>query len=231
VTLPLALSVPHGGLAVPAEVRDDCLLSREDIVVDGDEGAAEIYGPLAEHVEAFLAADVARAIVDLNRAEDDIRADGVVKTETIYRVPIWREPLSPDRIEELIERYHRPYHERLSRMAQRGLLLGVDGHTMAAEAPPIERNAGTPRPPVCLGDAGGDTLPPGWRDEMVACLEEAFGLPVTVNDPFSGGHITLNHTAEMPWVQIELSRAPFMSNAEKSWCVLEALRRWCARRL
>ena len=30
-----------------------------------------------------------------------------------------------------------------------------------------------------------------------------------------GGYITRTHAAEMPWIQIELSRSPFLSDGEK----------------
>ena len=46
---------------------------------------------------------------------------------------------------------------------------------------------------------------------------------VTVNDPFRGGYITRSHAAEMPWVQLELSRGPFAANSEKRRRVLRAL--------
>lgn len=39
--------------------------------------AAEIYYPLEEHVTALVTTDIARAIVDLNRAEDDNVGDQV----------------------------------------------------------------------------------------------------------------------------------------------------------
>lgn len=78
--LPLLLSVPHAGLRVPPEVTDICILSKDDIVKDGDEHAAAIYCPLEQYVNAFVTIDIARAIVDLNRAEDDFRKDGVIKT-------------------------------------------------------------------------------------------------------------------------------------------------------
>ena len=73
MTLPLLLSVPHAGLAVPPEAEPYCVLSEREIVEDGDEGAAEIYD-LESAVVAFHTTDIARAIVDMNRPEDDIGA-------------------------------------------------------------------------------------------------------------------------------------------------------------
>ncbi|NIQ82806.1 MAG: N-formylglutamate amidohydrolase, partial [Anaerolineae bacterium] len=87
-TLPLLISVPHGGPKIPPEVESICVLTQEQIVEDGDEGAGEIYS-IEDEVAAFVTTGVARAFVDVNRAEDDRRADGVVKTHTIWEIPIY----------------------------------------------------------------------------------------------------------------------------------------------
>ena len=91
MTLPLLLSVPHAGLRVPPEVQAICTLSEADIIKDGDEFAREIYAPLETEVAAFLTTDIARAVVDLNRAEDDFHKDGVIKRHTCWDVPVYRD--------------------------------------------------------------------------------------------------------------------------------------------
>jgi hypothetical protein len=93
--LPLLVSVPHAGLAIPPEVAALNRLTAQEIAEDGDVGAREIYGELAPYVAAFVISDIARAFVDLNRAEDDIRKDGVIKTHTCWDVPVYERPLSP----------------------------------------------------------------------------------------------------------------------------------------
>ena len=87
--LPLLVSVPHAGIRVPEEAEPYCILTSEQIVEDGDVGAAEIY-TLEPEVEAYVTTQIARAIVDLNRAEDDRRADGVVKTHTCWNIQFYR---------------------------------------------------------------------------------------------------------------------------------------------
>jgi formiminoglutamase len=228
--LPLLLSVPHAGLRVPPEVEALCILSEREIIEDGDEHAAAIYWPLQQQVEAFLTSDIARAIVDLNRAEDDIRKNGVIKSHTCWDVPVYSKPPSAEVIETLLQRYHRPYHGRLRELAQSGLKLAVDCHTMAAVGPPVGPDSGEQRPAVCLGDVNGTSLPREWSASMLECFKEAFaGYQVTLNAPFSGGYITRNHSKEMPWIQLELSRTPYLPNDEKSARVLQALRCWCER--
>lgn len=227
--LPLLLSVPHAGLNVPPEVEDCCLLTRRQIIEDSDEGAAAIYWPLQEQVAALLSTDVARAIVDLNRAESDRRRDGVIKTHTCWNVPVYRQFPSEKTIETLLDKYHRPYHRRLSGLAGRGFALGIDCHTMAAVGPPAGPLAGEERPALCLSNAMG-TCPREWFLALAECLELAFGWAASLNYPFAGGYIIRRHSGEMPWVQLELSRAPFMADAAKGASVLQALIEWCDRR-
>jgi formiminoglutamase len=225
MTLPLLISVPHGGLRVPPEVRDLSLLTEQEIAEDGDEGAAVIYD-IANSVSRFVTTDIGRPFVDMNRAPDDIRLDGVVKTHTCWNVPIYRKPLSPDRIAALLARYHRPYHDRLTGGAKGGVRLGVDCHTMAAHAPPIDPRPGEPRPRACLSNGDG-TCPEGWYRSLAACLEDALETTVALNRPFRGGFIIRAHAAELPWVQLELSREPFLEAAAKRERVVAALERWC----
>lgn len=223
--LPLLVSVPHAGLTMPPEVADLNRLTPTEIAEDGDEGAGEIYAPLEHAVMRFVTSDIARAFVDLNRAEDDLRKDGVVKTHTCWEVPIYTTPLAADLVERLLVLYHRPYHRRLSAAAGSGLLLGVDCHTMAAKGPPVGPDVGQPRPDVCIGDGSG-ACPRDWAELLVECFRQRFPGEVTLNQPFSGGYITRHHGTEMPWIQIELSRGPFASNEQKGAWVSAALTDW-----
>jgi len=223
--LPLLISVPHAGLLVPEIVRSDCILSREDIVKDGDEGAAEVYD-FADEVAQYVTTDVARAVLDMNRPENDRGADGVVKTHTCWNVPVYRGPLSEDKVAALLETYYRPYHGALQN-SRKGVILGIDCHTMAALGPPIGPGPGIERPAMCLSNADG-TCPREWIRSLADCLERSFREKVSINHPFKGGYIIRRHSAKLPWAQLELSRAPFATNSEKRRFLLEALAEWCA---
>lgn len=78
MNLPILLSVPHAGKRIPSEVKETCILSQKDVLEDGDVGTDEIYYPLKGKVPAFVTTDIGRAIVDLNRAEDDFSKDGII---------------------------------------------------------------------------------------------------------------------------------------------------------
>lgn len=227
MTLPIAISVPHAGIQVPEEIVPYCLLSREQIIKDGDEGAADIYN-LQREVAEFISTDIARAIVDVNRSADDRRPDGVVKTHTIWEERIYRKPLPEGIVNTLLDKHYHPYHHRLNGLANRGLLFAVDCHTMAANAPPIGPDSGSERPEVCIGNVNGQSFPQAWTNVLQQCLREAFsGFRVTLNAPFSGGYITQAHRHEMPWVQLELSRSEFLPKPEMRSRVLHALEQAC----
>lgn len=224
MSLPLLVSVPHAGTEIPPEVESLCALNLEQIVRDGDEGAGEIYA-IESSVGSFVTSKIARAFVDLNRAPTDIRSDGVVKTETIYQESIYRQPLDERTIAALLQKYYHPYHAELSRLSPL-VRLGIDCHTMAAFAPPISDNAGTERPLICLSHAN-HTCPEDWFEGLATCLETSYGFAVARNEPFQGGHIIRAHCHEIPWVQLEISRAPFMPLPEQRERLLEALGSWC----
>jgi formiminoglutamase len=227
VKFPVLISLPHAGLDIPEEVQSLVLLDEDEIRRDADEQAAEIYGPLESLAAAFVTTDIARAFVDLNRAEDDRGADGVVKTHTIFNVPVYDKPLAGDVIEILLARYYRPYHARLTEIASGGKVrVGIDCHTMLEVAPPIGPDPGTPRPAVCLGNLDGRTCPESWLDDLAAAFESALGLPVAKNDPFKGGLITRSHSSEIPWIQLEISRGDFLDINKKSRAVRMALGEW-----
>ncbi|MEE4218468.1 MAG: N-formylglutamate amidohydrolase [Xanthomonadales bacterium] len=224
MTLPLLLSVPHAGTGVPRRLAGNCLLSEAQVARDGDEFAAEIYAPLETGVRYMVRTDVARAVLDMNRAEDDLRKDGVVKTHSCWDEPVWKRPLGAKQKQWLLETYHRPYHRRLSELARdRGLLLAIDCHTMAEYGPPVGPDPAAKRPQACLGNANGRSCPDAWTAILQRALQTHFPGEVTVNRPFSGGYITRFHGTEMPWIQLELSRGAFASPEEKSRWVAASL--------
>ncbi len=235
-SLPLIISVPHGGLEVPPEVEKYCRLDSSDLLREGDIWADFIYN-IKEHVHAFIKFPVARAIIDVNRAADDRppqNPDGVVKTLTLNNDYIWEKVggLSEDQIGKLLDRYYYPYHQYLSAYSvNRDILLGLDCHTMLERAPQISNCPGEARPLVCLsngGDENGEALdePVTASPDLIRSLAQAlerqlmnFGLdssvpPVLLNRPFSGGYITKTNGSveQIPWIQIEFNRSLYLSD-------------------
>ena len=231
MTVPILVTVPHGGTAVPPEASG-CRLSPYEIALDGDTWSRDLYG-LGGHVAAFLDTAVPRAVVDLNRAPVDLppdNPDGVVKTITVDGTQVWPDPEGPGprltRI--LLDRHHAPWHQAVMATATRtDLVLGLDCHTMLAIGLPGHALAGKPRPLICLGNRGRpsrgsptaledltrlllDNLSKAFENEDVEIeIEEP---RFRLNDPFRGGHISHFHASlgPLPWLQLELSRALYL---------------------
>ncbi|MCR4289741.1 MAG: N-formylglutamate amidohydrolase [Candidatus Scalindua sp.] len=223
--LPLLISVPHAGLTIPPEVEPFNLLTSDQIIADGDEGAREIYA-IKEPVNEFVTTDIARAFVDMNRKENDFSEDGVVKTHTCRGVPVYKSPLSSAMIKQLLDHYYVPYHTQLTKSAGKDIMLAIDCHTMASSGPPVGPDPGSVRPMVCLSNADGTCLEE-WFYLLADCLSESFGCEVSLNKPFRGGYIIRHHSREIPWLQLELSRDPSLSIEYKRNAVIFALKKWC----
>ena len=50
---------------------------------------------------------------------------------------------------------------------------------------------------------------------MAECLDAAFGSRVSINWPYRGGYVIRSHAGELPWMQVEISRSEWLSEAEK----------------
>lgn len=216
--LPVVLSIPHGGMAIPEEVSPIVCLSAAELFDDSDGFTREIYH-LGSRVQGEIAADVARAFVDLNRVVDDLppaNPDGVVKRLTCHGLPIYVRPLDPPLIAALLKKYYEPYHRRLRAMIrQRGVKLLLDCHSMTDIGPSISPDGGKKRPGICLGDNHGRSADPLLTRRLADSLRRSFSLAeeeVRINTPFSGGHITRTYGYNpLPVIQVEINRALYLS--------------------
>ncbi|MEQ8772474.1 MAG: N-formylglutamate amidohydrolase, partial [Erythrobacter sp.] len=184
--LPVVIGVPHAGRVYPGEtlaaMRDVRLsqLRLEDRLVDlVAEEVARLTGA------ALLVAHAPRALLDLNRAEDDVdwgMVEGGAKARrgentegrgrsnrrarsglglVPRRLPgfgeIWNRPIQQGEVEGRIERIHRPYHALLERELR--LLREQWGAALLVDLhsmPPLRLQAGESRAPhYVLGDRFG----------------------------------------------------------------------------
>ncbi len=216
MTLPVLLSIPHGGTLVPPEVKDSLLVSGQDILDDGDAHTLDIYDIGAA---AVVRADVARAVVDMNRSLQDMppsHPDGLIKSVTCRGAPVYAKPPDGALRRKLIRDYYMPYH-RAIQIAMRGdLQLCLDCHSMAETPPPVTpARSGGPRPPFCLSNRNGRTCSDEAMRLLADCIADAFGIQrqsVRLNDPFLGGHIVSTYgNNPLPWIQVEMNRSLYLS--------------------
>lgn len=211
--IPILVSIPHGGTVIPEEVEEFTVLTRKQLLDDIDACTQEIY---TINASAVVLQPCARTFVDVNRAPDDlppVNRDGAVKTHTANLEPIYQDSDIPDDelIEHLVNRYHRPFHQRIAEMLQSdSIKLALDCHSMSSLAPPISRYHGEARPTVCLGNVQGRAASHEMSSMLADCFREVFNLPVeevTINRPFSGGYITRQYgNNPIPWIQVEMNK-------------------------
>lgn len=236
------LTVVHGGENIPEELLEHNNLSPGDILKDIDTFSREVYD-FSDLVLEYLDSDIARPYIDLNRAVNDRppkNPDGVVKTQTVFQVPVYKQGRFPDDvlINQVLQKYYYPFFRTLRKMeCSPDIIAGIDCHTMLSHSPPISKNPGEKRPLVCLSNGGGmegksesERVRTSCSAELMLHLRksflEVFDCPqdqVKINDPFQGGYIIRSRKqSTVPWVQIELNRElylnseyPFEKNKER----------------
>ena len=237
--LPVLVSIPHGGWKIADEIKDIWALNSRDAFHDGDPYTSKIFD-FSDRVEFQITMEYYRAVIDLNRQPDDIapeNPDGVIKSHTCWNVPVYKSNSLPNENlkKTLLNKYYFPYHEQLEEQIRNPKIkLAIDCHSMAAKSPPIEKDAGTVRPLICLGNLGdgnGEIEPVFNRvtcdPELIRFMADEFKIVFqhedleveppaisTMNIPFNGGHITRRYGGRgIPFVQIEMSRALYLNKS------------------
>jgi len=222
--LPVLIAVPHAGRAYPnavlARLRDPELaqLRLEDRYVDrlGVEIAHQTGA-------ALLVAHAPRALLDLNRAEDDVDWDmveggrpadlpavaaelggnrrarsglGLVPRRLPGSGEIWRGRLAADELAARVEGIHRTYHAALEAgLARIHAEWGTALLIDLHSMPPLRVAEGEGQAPVIvLGDRFGASCHQTLMGRALAHLERR-GHAAAQNRPYSGGYVLDRHGA------------------------------------
>ncbi len=236
--LPVLVAVPHAGRNYPsgllADLRcgESTSLRLEDRFVDlVGRGIARATGV------DLLVAHAPRAMIDLNRAPDDVdwgmverdpAGDPALRAHLSPRarsglglVPrrlpgvgeLWRRSLSGSELQARIEGVHTPYHaalaERLEAIRARwGAVLLVDLHSM----PPLSVRAGLVAPEIVIGDRFGASC----HGSVVAATFAHLAVlrrEAAHNRPYAGGYVLDRHAGVRRGVhalQIEIDRRCYL---------------------
>ncbi len=236
-TLPVMIAVPHAGRAYPRSLLrdmrhpDSAALKLEDRYVDKLARAVA-----AETGAALLVAQAPRAMIDLNRAPEDIdwemfgRADrpvgggdpasrrarsglGLIPRRLPGIGELWRRRHDEQDLRERIAGIHVPYHARLAAMLgtlheRWGAALLIDLHSM----PPLASRLGQPAAEFVIGDRFGTTAHGSLVGTAFAHLAEA-GRRAAHNRPYAGGYVLERHGAPGAGIhalQIEIDRSCYL---------------------
>lgn len=223
--LPILISVPHGGTMVPDIVRSRLMLSDDEIGYYCDPLTRDLFG-FRGRAAAYIDTTISRMVVDLNRPPLPLPLrdpDGVIKLRTIDGRAVWRPGLVPGMplIHRLMMEHYFPYHQRIDELIDHhGIRIAFDCHSMLPAGSPEQKDAGRPRPLICLGNNGDvqgrakkvglATCSRGLVKTLADLFTEAFpgDGAVAINNPFSGGFIANAHfwRKGIPWIQIEVNR-------------------------
>jgi N-formylglutamate amidohydrolase len=237
--IPVLIAVPHAGRIYPRglvkELRhpESVTLRLEDRYVDR----------LAERVAGatgagLLIAHAPRAMIDLNRAPDDVdwemferdsRPDGAGKVPSRRvlsglgliprRLPgigeLWRGRHRGQDLAARIDGIHAPYHDALvqalATLRERwGAALLLDLHSM----PPLPSRFGQAAAQFVIGDRFGVTSHGSLIAAAFAHFAE-FARPVAHNRPYAGGYVLERHArpeAGLHAIQLEIDRSRYLDS-------------------
>lgn len=222
---PVLVSVPHAGLFVPDDIKAG-LSAAALALPDTDWHVDRLYDFVTELGCGLLTATHSRYVVDLNRdPEGKPLYPGADNTETcptatFHSQPIYREA-APDQAEvsTRIERYWRPYHEKLAvelktLKARHGMAVLFDAHSIASVLPRFFQGS---LPVFNLGTANGASADAALTRRMMEVLEAAGPHYTSVlNGRFTGGYITrrFGRPADaVHAVQLEMAQRAYMDEA------------------
>jgi N-formylglutamate amidohydrolase len=142
---------------------------------------------------------------------------GLIKTRARYGEPFQERKLTIAEIEERLDRYYRPYHAELKRVADDlhgrfGRLLQISCHCMSAVGAPTHPDAGKPRADFCVSDLRGKTA----SNEAMALVVETLrrcGYSVSVNEPYIGNELIRrigDPARGIDSIQVEINKKLFM---------------------
>lgn len=236
--IPILIAAPHAGRSynkgLLGWMRDHkyATLRLEDRHVD------KIALEVAERTgAALLVAHAPRAMIDLNRASDDIdwemirgpRPEGNARMMSNRRsrsglglVPrrlpqlgeIWKGQISHAQLTARIDGVHRPYHQALARGLEKirdrwGAALLIDLHSM----PPLKpRHEGDQPPEIVLGDRFGASSNGLLVASAFAYLAR-HERSAAHNRPYAGGYVLERHAAPargIHAIQLELCRSTYL---------------------
>lgn len=235
--IPVMIAVPHAGRAYSTSLLKNLRNPQVTAMKLEDRHVDQLAQAIARVTGAcLLVANAPRAMIDLNRAPDDIDWEMLTKAERPVegehrvsrrarsglgliprRVPgvgeIWKQRHRFVDLQDRVAQIHVPYHEALGQVLshlrkQWGTALLIDLHSM----PPMRPLTGSEAPQFVVGDRFGATC----HGSLVAAAFAHFnelGLHAAHNRPYAGGYVLERHAAPSAGVhamQIEVDRSAYL---------------------
>lgn len=237
--LPVLIAVPHAGRAYPGQVIEAMRNPGSSTLKLEDRYADRLGEALARETgAALLVAHAPRAMIDLNRAPDDVDWDMIAHEQSgrqnaanpglrvrsglgliPRRLPgvgeLWTQPLSEAELDARIGSIHEPYHTALAGslaqlQARWGSALLLDLHSM----PPISPRGIAAGPEFVLGDRFGASCHGTLVASSFGYFAQA-GRKAAHNRPYAGGYVLERHARPDDGIhalQLEIDRTSYLDS-------------------
>ena len=221
--LPLLLHIPHSSVRIPGDIRQQMLLTNEELEAEllrmTDRYTEELFAFPASTVRC----DFSRLVCDVERFREDsmepMAAAGMGAVYTRASCGKALRNITPEQREETLTRYYDPHHRTLSAAAcgminTFGCCLIIDCHSFPSVPLPCDLSQKMPRPDICIGTDAFHT-PPALA-AAISLYFEMKGYSLALNEPFSGALVPSPHyrqDARVASVMIEVRRGLYMDEA------------------
>jgi N-formylglutamate amidohydrolase len=221
----MILHIPHSSRAIPDNLRDQIMLSDEDLSTEltlmTDAFTDELFC-LPE--TAIVLFPISRLLVDVERFLDDVEEPmsrmgmGVIYTRTAYGKTL-RRPLESHEVRNLVLEYYEPHHHKLltevnNELQKCGKALIVDCHSFPSKPLPCDMDQSPPRPDFCIGTDSFHT-----PIDLVQMAERTFkgsGYSVEIDRPYSGSLVPATYHRKdhrVASMMIEVNRRLYMDES------------------
>ncbi|GAA6180863.1 N-formylglutamate amidohydrolase [Shimia sp. NS0008-38b] len=234
----MVFASPHSGCDYPEWFVRRSLLNAHTIRSSEDAFVDQLFEDAPLFGAPFLVARAPRALLDLNRAAEELDPaliQGVRKVGHNPRVAsglgviprvvangkaIYHGKMTRAEADHRIDTYWRPYHAALGQLVKTSLdrfneAILVDCHSMPREAVEGMARRKGKRPEIVLGDRFGAAAAVEIVDQIEAAFVRA-GFEVSRNAPFAGAYVTQHYgrpQRRQHAVQIEIDRSLYMDEA------------------
>ena len=230
---PVVVEVPHAGVYVDPASLATMVAPARSIGRDADLFVDELFADAASVGASFIAANVSRYVVDLNRGPTEFDGLAVERgsPQNLPRGLVWRistegDPILAKRLttaelERRMETVYRPYHAALTSLLERkkqrfGFAILLCGHSMPSQGRRGHVDVGVGRADVVPGTRN-RTSAAGSLIDLVDEAIRDLGYSVKHDDPYKGGFSTGHYGRpqdDVHAIQIELARRLYMDEDE-----------------
>mgnify|MGYP006183227389 CR=1 FL=1 len=225
--VPMVISCPHVGTYIPDSIQTKLTPTVLSHLDDTDWFVHQLYDFAPSLGITTIVATHHRWVVDLNRApnsqalyNDGRVITGVVPTTDFNENHLYQSNQAPsnDEIQERIDQYFNPYHQRLEALLQ--LLKNQFGHVLLLDAHAIRKQVlgiqSSPFPDLILGN--NDSLTSTLAlDVSAQAILSSSDYSFSYNHPFKGGYLTRSFGQPAKGIyalQLEMAKTNYMDDSE-----------------